>query len=543
MAPQGVTDENLSGLIQPFLDEWYYRILASPVGKMWTRHKALGLLLDIFAMIGISIAGEDRDRLLAAEVDSALVEAIIAAMPGELRDSFEQTALQIQMVLHEATRILGASEEAGDDVIGALFDEAGSDKGGLNSQVLKASVVYAAKEVSQLRRVHTTWRKSTDARIDRLLKATEEAEHCQQQLLALEAQLSEAKGDQKSKSKSVLLSMADGQDSALVHSVFSAWLGYLEKVQSEKDIRRKFEDQIADVERKLFQYKEAQIANVRGVIMRGAMEETEVLLHMVWKFWVDEVKEQKADGATAADLKALQDKMANFEAAQKENAGKFMTRMASGNDESLKNLCLEAWIKFHQDYAQDKELEDAVKKQEAAFRAHMDTKKDEAKGVLDRMLAASDNGLLSLIVQNWASWLNDEKKQKELEFALNEANAKFKSLNARQKGAANGAQNRVNEQMNMNILQRILNFWIIETKANRVENHYNQKYESKRRQLKGVQNLFQSFAMQLEQSLGPDDDSSSRTTRRSKHGGRSGGSLTKGAEGTVSLPDIHQKPS
>lgn len=543
MAPQGVTDENLSGLIQPFLDEWYYRILSSPVGNMWTRQKALGLLLDIFAMIGITIAGEDRDRLLAAEVDSALVEAIIAAMPGELRDSFEQTALQIQMVLHEATRILGASEEAGDDVIGALFDEAGSDKGGLNSQVLKASVVYAAKEVSQLRRVHTTWRKSTDARIDRLLKATEEAEHCQQQLLALEAQLSEAKGDQKSKSKSVLLSMADGQDSALVHSVFSAWLGYLEKVQSEKDIRRKFEDQIADVERKLFQYKEAQIANVRGVIMRGAMEETEVLLHMVWKFWVDEVKEQKADGATAADLKALQDKMANFEAAQKENAGKFMTRMASGNDESLKNLCLEAWIKFHQDYAQDKELEDAVKKQEAAFRAHMDTKKDEAKGVLDRMLAASDNGLLSLIMQNWASWLNDEKKQKELEFALNEANAKFKSLNARQKGAANGAQNRVNEQMNMNILQRILNFWIIETKANRVENHYNQKYESKRRQLKGVQNLFQSFAMQLEQSLGPDDDSSSRTTRRSKHGGRSGGSLTKGAEGTVSLPDIHQKPS
>ena len=46
---------------------------------------------------------------------------------------------------------------------------------------------------------------------------------------------------------------------------------------------------------------------------------------------------------------AMQDKMDSFEAAQKENAGKFMTRMASGNDESLKNLCLESWIKYHND--------------------------------------------------------------------------------------------------------------------------------------------------------------------------------------------------
>merc|ERR1719157_440504 len=116
---------------------------------------------------------------------------------------------------------------------------------------------------------------------------------------------------------------------------------------------------------------------------------------------------------------------------------------------------------------------------------------------------------------------------------------KFKSLVAGQKAGAANVQGRVNEQIALNLLQRVLNNWVIETKANRVENHYNSKYESKRRQLQGVQNLFKSFAMQLEQNLGGDDDSSSRTTRKSKkHSSRKDGMPQKGADGTVSLPEI-----
>jgi len=546
MAPPQAEEELLSEeqllarQIQPFLDEWYYRILNSPVGKAWSRNKSMEILMNVFGMIGVDIPANDRERLLTCEDDESLINAIIAAMPGELKKQFEQMALQLQTVLHEATRILTASEETGDEAVANLFDEAGSDRGGLTQQVLKASVVYAAKEVSQLRKIHTTWRKNTDQRIDRLLGCAEEAEHCQQQLLAAEAQLSEYKDSQKSKSKSVLMNMADGKESALKHAVFSSWLGYIEKMHAEKEIRKKFEDQIQMIEMKLIQYKEAQIANIRGVLMRGAMEETDVLMHFVWKTWVDEVKERKADGDTAEQLKAVQARLAAFEASQKESAGKFMTRMAAGSEDSLKNLCLEAWIKFHQDYAQDRELEEQIKKQELAFKAHMDAKKDEAKAVLDRMCAGTDHGLMALIMQNWISWWKDEKKQQELEFALSQSDAKFKSLNGRQRDGANKVQGRVNEQMNLNILQRVLNNWLVETKANRVEHHYNAKYESKRRQLKGVQNLFQSFAMQLEQSLGPDDDSSSRTARNSRRS-KVGKGLTKGAEGSVSLPDI-QKP-
>lgn len=535
--PKMSEEERLNGQIQPFLDEWCYRILASPVGRMWTRQRAVTLLMDVFGMVGINIPADDRTGLLKSDDESLLVKAIINAMPGDIRDKFEATALQIQTVLHEATRILSASEAEGDEDVAILFDQCGGETGGLTQQVLKASVVFAAKEVSTLRRTHTSWRKNTDNRIDRLLKATEEAEHFQQQLLAAEAQLSQYKDTEKAKSKGLLMSMAEGQDSALVHSIFSTWLGYCEKVKAESGIRSKFEDQIKNIERKLFQFKESQIANVRGVIMRGAMQDDDAIMSFVWKTWVAEVNERKEDGDTAAMLKAVKDRMAAFESNQKEKAGQFMTRLAAGNDASLTNLCLEAWIKFHGDYAADKEMEDKVKSAEAAFKAHMANKKDDAKGVLNNMLAASDSGLLSLVMQNWAQFWRDEKKAKELEFALNEASDKFKSLNGRQKNGAKNVQNRVNEQMNLNIMQRVFNCWIVETKSNRVESHYNAKYDTKKKQLQGIQQLFKSFAMQLEQNLGQDDDSSSRTGRRSKHGKK----MDRASEGSVSLPDIHQK--
>jgi len=305
--PTGEETQSLPRQVQQFLDEWFYRILASSVGKAVTRKKAVSILLDVLEMVGMKLP-EDLKAAISADADNdeLLVNTLADNMPDQLKEKWEQVALQLQTVIHEASRIRTAAEDTTGEAVSTLFDESGSERAGLTQQVLKSSIIYAAKEVAQFRRVHTSWRSNTDKRIDRLLGYAEQAEHCQQQLFALESQLSELRGDSKAKSKGVLMSMAEGQNNALMHSVFSSWLGWIEKVHAEEAIRKKFKDQIAHCEEKLIHYKEAQLANVRGVLMRGAMEEQEVLLHMVWKFWVDEVKEAKADGDTAAALKAYQ---------------------------------------------------------------------------------------------------------------------------------------------------------------------------------------------------------------------------------------------
>mmetsp|Transcript_18821 Transcript_18821/g.34113 ORF Transcript_18821/g.34113 Transcript_18821/m.34113 type:complete len:98 (-) Transcript_18821:149-442(-) len=93
---------------------------------------------------------------------------------------------------------------------------------------------------------------------------------------------------------------------------------------------------------------------------------------------------------------------------------------------------------------------------------------------------------------------------------------------------------------------RVWGHWLLETKANRIQNYYTDKLEKKRRQLAGVQSLFKSFAMQLEQNLGGEGDSSGRTFTGRTSGARGKlsrrGMPSKNAEGAVSLPDIHNRP-
>merc|ERR1719331_1600473 len=90
-----------------------------------------------------------------------------------------------------------------------------------------------------------------------------------QQLMAAEAQLDSIKHNEKAKSKGLLISMAEGKETALVHAVFSSWLGYMEKCQAEKEIRQRFQGQIDACKDSLTAYKAAQMENVKGVIMRG----------------------------------------------------------------------------------------------------------------------------------------------------------------------------------------------------------------------------------------------------------------------------------
>jgi len=45
--PVAASDKALLVQLQQFLDEWFYRILASSIGKAWGRKQAVTLLLDI----------------------------------------------------------------------------------------------------------------------------------------------------------------------------------------------------------------------------------------------------------------------------------------------------------------------------------------------------------------------------------------------------------------------------------------------------------------------------------------------------------------
>merc|ERR1712070_74838 len=122
--------------------------------------------------------------------------------------------------------------------------------------------------------------------------------------------------------------------------------------------------------------------------------------------------------------------------------------------------------------------------------------------------------------------MGDAKKMEDI-MAANEA--RFGALNGRQKDNAMGVQNRVNEQMDLNLMLKMFCAWATDTKLERIMRHYNSKMDSKKQQLSSVQHLFKNFAQQLDQGLKEGDSARTRSGRSKDDG--------------VTLPDINPRSS
>merc|ERR1719387_1399248 len=375
----------------------------------------------------------ESERQVLMELDEpTMVDRLLNMMTPQAIETFEHFALQLQLIVSSTTRVRRALEDNDNDAVEASMEA--SDSTGITQQILKQAVVAAGIEVAELKGRYDSWAKNTENRVGRLAKSSDEAQRAQTQLLAVQAQLDAFGGSQNAKAKKVLMGVAGGQDKALKASVFGSWNGWVQKVKGEKDIRDKFEQQIANAENKLIEYKQKQMSNVTGVLNRKAAESEGGLKGFVFAAWIQDIADRKKEAEMQAEMAAVQGKLQSYKSAQAENTKKVMTRMSAGSDANLVNLCWQAWLTFLQDYKKDKEMEDKVKAAEKQVQDFLKKKSDEAKGVLDRMSGASDSGLLSNVVKAWVGLIKEEKEAREMEEMMAGGNSKFSSLNQRRSG-------------------------------------------------------------------------------------------------------------
>merc|ERR1712025_207713 len=156
-----------------------------------------------------------------------------------------------------------------------------------------------------------------------------------------------------------------------------------------------------------------------------------------------EVQETKREAGSQDAMKAMEAKLASASAAQTENTKKVMARMSAGSDNALLSLCISSWVQFIEDYEKNKDMEDAVKLQEQQMAEFMAKKKEEAKAVLDKMNTATDSGLVEHVMSTWATFFKEREEAMKMERIMAENEAKFASLNGRQKDNAKGVMGRV----------------------------------------------------------------------------------------------------
>merc|ERR1719152_971444 len=321
-------------------------------------------------------------------------------------------------------------------------------------------------------------------------------------------------------------------------SVITNWKAIVDRTKKEAEIRVEYQERIEAAQKRLFDYKQSQKGNAKGVLLRQAASGDTALVGEVFRYLVKEPQQRKADEEAAKKLAEIEAKLAAQAGKNKDNAKAVLMRNLAQGDNMLMDVCLEAWKSWLVEYKKNKESEDAIKAQEAKVAEFMKNKSDGAKSVIDRMNSATDTGLVEHVISTWVQYYKDLKKAEEMERMLNGDDAKFAAFGARNKQGAMSAGEKATAVKEYGLIVHALLLWMEVTKVERMLRYYQARVDGKKQQLSGLQSMFRNFATQLESGLKEGTPRDLGAVKDKKSGSKSGMSKS---DQTVSLPNIHKQ--
>merc|ERR1739848_945278 len=174
-------------------------------------------------------------------------------------------------------------------------------------------------------------------------------------------------------------------------SFITNWKSVVDRIKKEAEIRLEYQERIEAAQKRLFDYKQSQKGNAKGVLLRQAASGDGALIGEVFAYLCKEPQQRKADEEAEKKLKEIEAKLAAQAGKNKDNAKSVLMRNLAQGDNMLMDVCIEAWKGWLIEYKKNKESEDAVKAAEAKVAEFMKSKKDGATGVIEKMNAATDS--------------------------------------------------------------------------------------------------------------------------------------------------------
>jgi len=529
---QKATVRHLVGLL---FDDTHYRKIHKMMALKWDKYQSLSATMKLMEKYGVVVSAEEEQAMSGMD-EATMIDCLVQKMPQQSKEQFQEFFLQLQLIVSTAMRVRQALEEGNAVEVENVLAEA--FKAGVAQYILKMAVVQGGAEVEEVRRQHKQWIKEIDIKMCGLLRGQEESLLAKKALEAARAKLAEFTGSHTDKAKKILMSMASGNSQALLVACFHGWRDEWRQLRRENEIRAEYEDQIQAAVKRLNDYREKQLSGVRSVLMRKAADGDAMLVQECFKILHADVEEKKMDKENDGAVRDIEAKLAAYASSQAENTKKVMARMSAGSDDAMKNLCLQAWISFCAEYRKDKEQEDAVKKAEQDIQKFLKSKSENAIGVLDRMSDGNDTALLSTVLGSWTTLYLEEKKSNEMAELLNGGSSKFGSFRDRNAGNAQSAMARQTQYIEHMLYLRCINAWRLHTQLEKVISAFGDPIDVKKKQLKEVQNLFQSFATRLDDGL---KDGTPRDPQGKCSLNMSDGKISRKLvknEHTCSLPDL-----
>merc|ERR1719330_1948588 len=357
--------------------------------------------LGLFEGIGLVMSPEEKEALVLMEEDD-MIDHAVRKMSAELQRNLEHFALQLQLIVSTATRVRGALEQEDVDEVVSIMEHGDA---GITQHIMKRTVVEAAKEIVELKDVNDGWSRDMGSRLNRLSTLAEEQERNRIELDKVNAEIAAFHGKQNEKAVKAVTGLAEQSNATLVKAAFGGWMNHYIRYKGEKHIHEKFQAEIVQAKQRLKEMEGKSVSAVKRSLMGNADKANDMLLQECIRRWAEDVKREKAD--RMAKLRQ-ETEMAHLE-------------------------CLRADQK-----AAAKRKQKDFEEREARLQQQLGEMKSKsggsAKGVLSRGSESSTSGITGNVFVHWRDHSRSENRARNLENTIQASEAKFKSLNQKQKG-------------------------------------------------------------------------------------------------------------
>jgi hypothetical protein len=485
-------------VVRLFIEEAHYQKLHRVLAEQWKSCHSLTAAVRLMEAHGVKVSPEEEARLQELP-EEQMIDALVSRMPQQSREQFEHFFLQLSLIASTTTRLRSALEAGRRDQIEEALDSA--ENVGILPFLLKMAIVQAGQEVTTKEAEHAEYLKATAGKMSPLMSSAQEANIEKRRVAQVMRELGAMRVESGEKSAKVLLSMTSASGTTLLHTVLSSWRDTAIRLKREEVIVKEYQEELDLVHKRLHDYKEKQLKNIKGVLNREMELSLTKLLQTAFNAIKTEKEDNRIDLEVAAEAAELEQKLKTYADTATANATRFLTRMNAGNDESLITFVFTGWTTFSANYKRDKELEDKIKASEQKMNEFMTRQGDSARGVLQRMTASSNSGIVQGAFKEWAKYVIEDKEQRLLEENLSNQLGKLGTFAERNKGAAMQEMMRAAVALEGGSVLTVFGVWKREAKVERLKKLGREKSKKKQEQLSGVKGLFKDFASELETGL------------------------------------------
>merc|ERR1719454_925579 len=138
--------------------------------------------------------------------------------------------------------------------------------------------------------------------MSRLVRGTEDAMIAKERLIKAQGELAMFQTSANEGIKKVLMAMAGGSTTALLHGCVSSWHNYVKKMKIENAIYEEYREEIEAAEQRLIDAKADQLKSVKGMIEKKHAASQGGLVGEVFRLWADDILEKKQNLASAEEV-------------------------------------------------------------------------------------------------------------------------------------------------------------------------------------------------------------------------------------------------